>query len=580
MFLSYLFYKMVKISGAGTLARCLKDIGTKTIFGYTGGSILPVFDELKKSGLEIIINANEQCSGFSAAGISRSSDNVGVAVVTSGPAITNALTSIADSNADSIPLIVIAGQVPEHKIGTDSFQNINVQRVFENAAKKVITFSNNQDIESIIKKAYFESKAGKPGPIVIDFPFDKQKREHEYNFKDINLFKNGFKDERHLSSDQCKDFFKILLKSEKPLIYIGGGLNSKKGSESIRKFNDYFKIPVVNTLMSKGVENESRSFNLGMLGMFGTPYANKIIQENDFFFAIGTRWDDRVAEKVGFGDGCEIAYIDINPEKINQINIERSPAFSYIGDASTALEDLLDYAKDNNINLNIDNWREHSIKIKKSWPLDYNRDSDKIQAAEVIDLLSRKINSESKIITGVGNHQMLAAQYFKINNPKSFMTSGSFATMGFALPTSVGVQVANLNSEVYVIDGDGGFKMNLGELNTISSLNLPIKIILINNQADGMVLNVQDSVYNGLRVGTQRNKDINFSNIAKDFDFNYSERVEDKNKLESEINKFILSQGPSLLEIKTQQDEVIYPIVPAGCSYKEMKLGPYIKKVS
>ena len=568
---------MKEMNGAEVLIKCLEDLGVKHIFGYTGAAILPVFHALGHSDIEIIVNSNEQSAAFSAAGYSRSSNRVGVAIVTSGPAITNTLTSVADAYGDSIPMLVFAGQVPEHKIGTDSFQHINVRGIFRDAAKKVIQLSNGDDIETIIKDAYYFSKSGKPGPVVIDFPLDKQIKNHEYHGMDVKRFEGSYHDDRHLSEGQCENFFKLLLNSRRPLLYLGGGLNSESGSQAVREFNELFGIPSVNTLMAKGVVDERHDLNLGMLGMFGTPYANMLIQENDLFFAIGVRWDDRVAEKVGFAIGTDIAYIDINPEKMHQIKIERSPKFTFIGDAATALRDLLNYARKHNIRLDIREWQIRARYLKKSWPLNYNRSSEYIQAAKVISMLANHVDESTKITTGVGNHQMLAAQYLSMQCPKSFMTSGSFGTMGFSLPTAIGVHYANPHSGVIAIDGDGSLRMNLGELHTIASLDLPIKILMLNNRSDGMVQNLQDAAYEGVRTGTQRPKDVNFAEIARSFGFSYAERVSNRNDLNVKMEAFIDAEGPCFLEACTDREEVLYPKVPAGGSYKDMILGPYIK---
>jgi acetolactate synthase I/II/III large subunit len=370
----------------------------------------------------------------------------------------------------------------------------------------------------------------------------------------------------------------MLQNSRRPLLYIGGGLNSEEGSQAVREFRDYFGIPSVNTLMAKGVVDERNDLNLGMLGMFGTPYANMIIQENDLFFALGVRWDDRVAEKVGFAIGSEIAYIDINPEKMYQIRNERSPKFSFIGDASTALHDLTGYAKRNNITLDIEEWQERARSFRKAWPLDYNRASEKIQSAEVMDLLSNYIDADTRITTGVGNHQMLAAQYLPMQSPKSFITSGSFGTMGFSMPTAIGVYCANPDSKIIAIDGDGSLRMNMGELHTIASLDIPIKILMLNNRSDGMVLNLQDAAYAGQRIGTQRKKAVNFAGIAQVLGFSYARRVSDRNNLKPELEQFLATDGPCFLEVLTDQEEVLYPKVPAGGAYKDMILGPYIKE--
>ncbi|WP_407356339.1 thiamine pyrophosphate-binding protein [Methanolobus sp. WCC5] len=571
---------MEEMNGAEVLVKCLEDLGVRHIFGYTGAAILPVFHALRDSGIEIIINSNEQSAAFSAAGYSRSSNEVGVAIVTSGPAITNTLTSVADAYGDSIPLLVFAGQVPEHKIGTDSFQHINVKGIFGEAAKKVIQLSNDDDVEAIVKDAYYFATSGKPGPVVIDFPMDKQQKVHEYRGINVMRFKESYHDDRHLCEDQCADFFRLLQRSKRPLLYLGGGLNSEAGSRAIREFNEHFNIPSVNTLMAKGVIDGREELNLGMLGMFGTPYANMLIQENDFFFAIGVRWDDRVAEKVGFAIGTDIAYIDINPEKMHQIKIERGPKFTFIGDSATAIRDLLDYAKKHNITPDIREWQERARFLKRSWPLDYNRESGYIQSAEVLNLLAKYIDNNTLITTGVGNHQMLAAQYLPMQRAKSFMTSGSFGTMGFSMPTAIGVQYANPDARVIAIDGDGSLRMNLGELHTIASLNLPVRILLLNNRSDGMVQNLQDVAYQGFRTGTERMKDVCFADIAASFGFGYATRIKDRSKLKDAMEAFLDAEGPCFLEICTDHEEVLYPKVPAGGAYKDMILGPYIRQVT
>ncbi|MDD5069884.1 MAG: thiamine pyrophosphate-binding protein [Candidatus Omnitrophica bacterium] len=567
------------MTGAKILVKSLEDLGIKYVFGYTGAAILPVMDELGKSSIEIIVNSNEQSAAFSAAGYSRSSDSVGVAIVTSGPAITNTLTAVADSFADSIPLIVIAGQVPEHKIGTDSFQHIDVSGVFGPTAKKVVLIDSIDNIESVIKDAYFLARSGKPGPVVIDIPINLQQSINKYIGNNLERFKAVYNNECHLSDKQCGQFFNLLTEAKRPLLYLGGGLNSKRGSDAIRRFNAIFNIPSVNTLMGKGVVDENAPISLGLLGMFGTPYANKIIQKNDFFFAIGVRWDDRVAEKVGFAIEAKIAYIDINPQKVYQIRNERNPDFSFIGDASAALNDLADYAERKNIKIAIDDWIDYAADLKKSWPLNYCRDDKSIYQAEVLDILNSLIDGDTIITTGVGNHQLLAAQYLKMSKPKKFLTSGSFGTMGFGMPSSVGAYYANPDSTVIVIDGDGSFRMNMGELHTIGAFGLPVKILLLNNRSDGMVRNLEDAAYEKRHSATERRSDVNFAELAKHCNYKFAKRIISRAELDDGLKLFMQTSGPCLLEVMTDIEEVLYPVVRAGASYKDMDLGQYIKEV-
>jgi acetolactate synthase I/II/III large subunit len=575
----------MQLTGAEILTKCLEDLNVKRTFGYTGAAIMHVYDAVAKSKkIDIIINSNEQSAGFSAAGYSRSSNDIGVAIVTSGPAITNILTAAADSYCDSIPMLIFSGQVPKHKIGTDSFQHINVNRLYSGlAAKKVFEIYDVNEIERTIKDAYFLAKSGKPGPVIIDFPMDKQTELAEYKNIDIEIFKEKYNNYNQLTDAMCEKFFNILKTTRKPLLYCGGGVNNINASKELRRLNNILKIPSVTTLMAKGVLDENDDLSLGMLGMFGTPSANTIVQKNDFFLAIGARWDDRVAEKVGcFGPKSRVAYIDINPIKMQQIIEERRPEFTFLGDAGRALKNLADYAEKNNIILDIQEWRNEAILVNKKWNLDFNRESKFIQEAEVMEYISEMIKDKKvKITTGVGNHQMLAAQHIKVSEPKSFISSGSFGTMGFGMPSAIGAYYANNDNTIITIDGDGSLRMNMGELHTIGQYQLPIKIIMLNNHSDGMVKMLQKATYTNSDnpyVATIRAKDINFSKIAKNCCFNFSERVSLREELKDKLAEFINSEGPCFLEILCDPLEEIFPRVPGGKHYSDMILGPYIKE--
>ncbi len=567
------------MKGAVIIAKSLEDLGVQHVFGYSGAAILPVMDELGKTAINIVVNSNEQSAAFSAAGYSRSGDRVGIAIVTSGPAITNTLTAVADSYADSVPLVVIAGQVPENKIGTDSFQHIDVASVFGPTAKSVVSVNSIGNIETVIKDAYFLARSGKPGPVIIDLPINLQQDTNRYTGETVEHFAKVYKNEGHLSDSQCSHFFELLSQSERPLLYLGGGLNSERGSAAIRRFNKRFNIPSVNTLMAKGVLDESNPSTMGLLGMFGTPYANKIIQDNDFFFAIGVRWDDRVAEKVGFAIDARIAYIDINPQKMFQIRGERRPEFTFLGDAPVALDDLTDYADRHDIRLAIDDWRQHAAHLKLSWPLDYRRDSKRIQQAEVLDLLNERLTDGMIVTTGVGNHQLLAAQYLKMQRPRRFLTSGSFGTMGFGMPAAIGAHYANPESQIVVVDGDGSFRMNMGEMYTIGTRSLPIKILLLNNLSDGMVKNLEDVAYGGRHSATVRTCDVRFAEMARHCRFHFTKRVTCRADLPGALGELMQCRGPCLLEVMTDTEEVLYPVVRPGTSYSDMVLGPYIHEV-
>ena len=567
------------MNNAQILAKSFADLGVTRVFGFSGATILPVFHAIEEYGIDIVVDANEQSCAFAAGGYSRGSDEVGIAVVTSGPAITNTLTAVADANADSIPLLVFAGQVAQTKMGTDEFQTINVASIFADAAKKVILVTELQNVEEIVKDAYFLAKSGKPGPVVIDFPFDIQKAEGEYRGIEPERFRHKYDEERHLGENQCRQFFDLLQKAKRPLLYIGGGLNSTAGSERIRAFNRRYKVPSIWSLMGKGILNEEGDWALGMLGMFGVPAANMAIQETDLFVAFGIRWDDRVSQKVGeSGLDADIAYFDINPEKVQEVRFSRNPKFSFIGKAETALDDLLKYAEEHDIRLDIGDWQEYTSRLKKENPLNFDRSARDIQQAEVMEMLSGHITRETKITTGVGNHQMFAAQYLLTLTPKSFITSGGYGTMGFSLPTAIGAQLANPNATVISIDGDGSMLMNLGELFTIGKYELPVKVLLLNNHGDCMVRNIQDLAYGGSYVGTKKITSVSFANVAREMGFRFARRVEDRQDLEASLKAFIEADGPSFLEVVTDVDEMLYPRIPAGLGYKDMILGPHMEK--
>jgi acetolactate synthase-1/2/3 large subunit len=567
------------MNNAQIMAKCFVDLGVKRVFGFSGATILPAFHAIDEAGIEIIVGANEQSCAFAAGGVSRSSNEVGVAVVTSGPAITNTLTAVADANADSIPLLVFAGQVAQSNLGTDVFQTINVESIFADAAKKVILVNEMQDVEEVVKDAYFLAKSGKPGPVVIDFPMDIQKMEGNYRAIDVERFRFKYDEERHLGENQCEQFFDLFQKAKRPLLYIGGGLNSSEASELIRAFNRRFKVPSIWSLMGKGILNERADWALGMLGMFGVPAANMAIQDTDLFVAFGIRWDDRVSQKVGeSGLEAKIAYFDINPEKVQEVRFSRNPEFSFIGKAETALRDLLQYAETHELEFDISEWQEYTTQLKANNRLDFDRKAPAIQQSEVMELLSDRLTENTKITTGVGNHQMFAAQHLITLKPKCFITSGGYGTMGFAVPAAIGAHYANPEAKIIAIDGDGSLLMNFGELYTIGKYNLPVKILMLNNHGDCMVRNLQDVAYGGDYVGTKKITSVSFANVAKEMGFTFHQRVEDRGDLPQALEALIGATGPAFLEVVTDVDEVLYPRIPGGLGYKDMILGPHMEK--
>ncbi|MFW5746001.1 MAG: thiamine pyrophosphate-binding protein [Nanoarchaeota archaeon] len=570
---------MADKTGAQHIVSILEELGVDNVFGYTGGSIVSVFDALGKSSITLTINSNEQSAAFSAGGYSRTTDKVGVAIVTSGPAITNALTAIADCYTDSVPLLVFSGQVPEHKLGTDAFQHVDVESVCRGVVKRVIRCTA-ADLQRQIRDAYHFARSGKPGPVVLDLPVNVQNAVIAEDGADPEVFVCKYQPHHVPSQSQCEEFFVHLKKAQRPLLYIGGGANNERASQALRAFQEKFSVPFVHTLMGNGVIDGTRKECLGMLGMFGTPAANTAIQESDFFIAIGVRWDDRVSEKVGqFGAKAEIAYVDINPEKVQQIREERGPVFSFCGDAGDVIETLAESHEA--FDSSSSQWHARVQELNTYFPLAYKKSSDRIQQAHVLDILSQKIrNHDVRVATGVGNHQMLSAQYLRMRSPRRFATSGSFGTMGFGMPTAVGIARAHPESMTIVVDGDGSFRMNMGELHTILQYDLPVKILLLNNHGDGMVRNLQNVLYGegtGVHTGTTRPKDVDFAQVAAIMGFAFAERVTDPADLDKAVSRFLDASTPAFLEVITDPDEAVYPKVAPGQHYSEMQLGPFIR---
>jgi acetolactate synthase-1/2/3 large subunit len=315
--------------------------------------------------------------------------------------------------------------------------------------------------------------------------------------------------------------------------------------------------------------------------MYGTPYANMAIQETDLFIAMGVRWDDRVAQKVGeAGLEADIAYIDINPEKVQEVRVTRYPKFTFIGDAGTALDDLLSYVGKNPVELDIAAWQQRVRTLKKEMCLNYNRTSPLIQQAHVMETLSSLLPDDIRITTGVGNHQMLAAQYLKIKRPRSFLTSGGFGTMGFALPCAIGAHSADPATKILAIDGDASLRMNMGELHTIGTRCLPIKVLLLNNHSTGMVRNIQTARYEGRIIATEEIcRTVSYADIARQCGFQMADKIEGKEDLEKALTNLLACEGPAFLEVVTDIEEVVYPVIARGDGYKQMNLGPYIRSV-
>lgn len=582
-----------EMKGAEMIVQVLADEGVDTVFGYSGGAILPTYDAVFtynaanrseannfQDSIRLIVPANEQGAGFMAAGYARATGKVGVFLVTSGPGATNCVTPIRDCMADSVPVVLICGQVPTAAIGSDAFQEAPVYNIMSACAKHCFLVKNPEELEATMRTAFHIARTGRPGPVVIDVPKDVQ--NWIGNYQGTGLLPNRGWQQRmdalagsRISRDRAESFFKMLSQSERPLIYAGGGVIAADAAKELRAFTEHFQIPVVTTLMGISGIDTTHDLSMGMLGMHGAAYANYSVEDCDFLIALGSRFDDRVAGKVHeFAPNARyIAHIDIDAAEIGKVKMVH---WSHIGDAKRALSDLVEYGR--GFKKDYSRWISHLRELKKEYAFNYDKETPLIQPYYVLETLTKVTNGDAIISTGVGQHQMWAAQYIQYKHPRTWLTSGSMGTMGFGLPAAIGAQVACPGLKVIDVDGDGSIRMNLGEMETLTTYNIPVKILLLNNLGDGMVRQWQKLYFDQRFSGSDKTlhkKD--FVKAAEADGFGFARRVTDKSEVESAVKDFVNFEGPAFLEVMIDPDAGVYPMVGPGMGYKEMVTGDYIK---
>ncbi len=577
------------LTGAETIIQVLADEGVDSIFGYSGGAILPVYDAFYRynearnddsdSKIGLVVPANEQGSGFMAAGYARSTGKVGVLLVTSGPGATNAITPIKDCLADSVPMVMICGQVPTGAMGSDAFQEAPVLNAIGPCAKHVFLVKDPEKLEETMRTAFEIARTGRPGPVVVDVPKDVQNWSGEFKGGGnlpIRGYRNRLEEAKnsHIADDKCQNFFDLLRNSNRPLIYAGGGIIISEAAEELRIFAEKYQIPVVTTLNGIGSIPTDHELCLQMIGMHGTAFGNYAVEDCDFLIAIGARFDDRVAgNAAAFAPKAKaIAHIDIDASEIGKIKIAK---WAHVGEAKESLQRLLSYGKD--FNKDYSRWIEHVSNLKANHPMNYDRKSKLIQPYYVLEELNKLVQGEAIISTGVGQHQIWASQYLDYKKPRRWMTSGAMATMGFGLPAAIGAQVAFPDMMVIDIDGDGSIRMNMGELETVINYNLPIKILLLNNSADGMVRQWQKIFFEKRYSASDKiNYSKDFVKCAKADGFKFAKRVDKKANVVDALKDFIGYEGPAFLEVVIDRDADVFPMVGPGATYKQMDTGDYI----
>ena len=577
------------LTGSDIIVKVLAEQGVETIFGYSGGAILPTYDAVfqynethKNNPMPLIVPANEQGAGFMASGYARSTGKPGIVLVTSGPGATNTVTPVRDAMADSIPMIVICGQVNRSSIGSDAFQEAPITSVMGSVAKHVFLITKEEKLAATLRAAFEISTSGRPGPVVVDVPKDIQTASIEFEINstlNINAYRERLKtiENNRLSDQQCENFYNYLRASNRPLIYSGGGTIAAEASKELRSFSDRFQIPVTTTLMGIGAVDTQSQLSLQMLGMHGTAFANYAVEDCDFIIAMGSRFDDRVAAlpKKFAPKAKAVAHFDIDASEIDKV---KQTDWSHVGLLKTALNDLLAYADKKNIKDVFSDWTTEIQELKSTYPLDYDRTSDLIQPQMVLDEINHLTKGNAIVSTGVGQHQMWSAQYFDFKEPRQWLTSGSMGTMGFGLPAAIGAQFAHPDKLVIDVDGDGSIRMNLGELETVTTYDLPIKILLLNNAGDGMVKQWQKLYYGGRLSASDKTlykKDFVLS--AQSDGFEFAERLTDKTQLQKTIKEFIDCKKAAFLEVIIDPDAMVFPMVGPGMSYDQMITGEHIK---
>uniref|UniRef100_UPI003F84C439 biosynthetic-type acetolactate synthase large subunit n=2 Tax=Cupriavidus TaxID=106589 RepID=UPI003F84C439 len=577
------------MSGADIILRVLSEQGVDTVFGYSGGAILPTYDAVFRFNemhegnperqIKLVVPANEQAAGFMAAGYARASGKVGVFMVTSGPGATNAVTPIADCNGDSVPVVLICGQVPRAAIGTDAFQEAPVFNIMSACAKQVFLVTDPAKLEHTLRTAFEIARTGRPGPVVVDVPKDIQNWTGPYHGQGTLQFR-GYSDRlrkvavgARLEENKRAEFFDLLGRSKRPLLYVGGGVIAAGATAELRQFCERYGIPVVTTLMGLGAIPAKHELCLGMLGMHGFACANYAVEDCDFLIAVGARFDDRVAggRPEAFAPGARyVAHIDIDEAEINKV---KRAHWSHIGDARSALLSLMEHGP---AAQSPSDWLDRVIELKRTYGMNYDRSNPAIQPQFVIEKLSEITAGRAIISTGVGQHQMWAAQYFEVE-PRNFLTSGSMGTMGFGLPAAIGAQLARPDALVIDIDGDGSIRMNLGELETASTYDVPVKVLLLNNRGDGMIRQWQRLFYEGrLCVSDKALHSKDFVMAAQADGFRFACRVEAMSELEGRLKAFVAFDGPAFLEVMVDQNADVFPMVGPGQSYSSMITGPFI----
>ena len=569
----------IKCNGAEIVLKSLIDQGTKILFGYPGGATLPIYDALfKQKRIKHILVRHEQGAIHAAEGYARSSGKIGVVCVTSGPGATNCVTGLADAYMDSIPLICLTGQVPTKLIGNDAFQEADITGITRPVTKHNYLVKNVKNLEKTIHEAFYIAQMGRPGPVLIDLPKDILNEQYYYkSLNKRNLSYPNYKPQLQVDSSSIKKVVSLMADSKKPIFYCGGGVinSGKNASDILTKLIKKTGFPCTNTLMGLGCFPALDKQFIGMLGMHGTYEANLAMHDSDLIIAVGSRFDDRVTGNLSkFSPYAKKIHIDIDPSSINK-NVKVD--ISLIGDVEKIARAIyLEVQKSNffNNSNNLKNWWLQIANWQKKNCLGYKKVNYPIKPQHAIKRLYEITkNKDCFITTGVGQHQMWAAQYYKFNKPNRWMTSGGLGTMGYGLPAAIGAQIANPGKLVIDIDGEASFLMTMQELSTISQYKLPVKIFIVNNRWMGMVRQWQELMHGGRYSESYTASLPNFVKLAESFNI-VGLKATKSSEIDGAIKDMVKIKKPVLLDMVVDQKENCFPMIPSGAAHNEILLGP------
>lgn len=560
------------MKGADLVVEFLIREGINTVFAYPGGASLELHQSLskRKDKLRVILPRHEQGEIFAAEGYAKASGKVGVCIATSGPGATNLITGIADAYMDSVPLVAITGQVPSHYIGKNAFQETDIIGITRPVVKHSYLVQDIEELSKVLKEAFYIAASGRPGPVVVDIPKDIQQQTTIPKFyKKVEL--RGYKPQPKAHKNQIQQIANAITEAKKPVLYVGGGIISANASEEIKKFVEKTKIPITTTLMGIGCFPEENPHAMMMLGMHGTVTANFAVDQADLLLAIGVRFDDRVTGKIEeFAKHGIIVHVDIDASEINKNKAVHIPVVS---DLKYVLRELQKIVKPSNYSA----WQKQIDAWKAKYPFKFKEMHGAIMPQYVIEKLSEMTKGNAIISTGVGQHQMWAAQHYTFNQPRSWLTSGGLGAMGFGLPAAIGAKVARPDLEVIDIDGDGSFIMNAQELATAYIEEIPVKVIILNNQHLGMVVQWEDRFYKGNRgntfIGDPKAKKgetyPDFVKLAESFNVP-AKKITKKEEVAPALEEMLAAKTPYLLDIIVPYQEHVLPMIPSGKSVKDI----------